>query len=122
MNATASPLKVYVAGPYTDDPERCTAGAIAVGSAVLDAGHAPLVPHLAHYWHTRHGERHYENWMRIDLAWLTAADLVVRLPGVSPGADREVELARSLGIPVIELDTAHVSGDEMARLLAGETA
>lgn len=95
------PLRIYVAGPYTDDPDGCTATAIAAGAAVLDAGHAPFVPHLAHYWHTLHGPRDYEDWMRIDLAWLRAADAVLRLPGESSGADREVALAHELGIPVI---------------------
>ena len=94
-------LRVYVAGPYTSDPEKCTSAAIEVGNALLDAGHAPFVPHLAHYWETNHGARHYEDWMRIDLAWLAVADAVIRIPGESSGADREVELARSLGIPVL---------------------
>lgn len=92
--------KIYVAGPYTSDPEKCTAEAIRVGNLVLDAGHAPFVPHLAHYWETLHGARHYEDWMRLDLAWLSAADGVLRIPGESSGADREVDLAKSLGIPV----------------------
>lgn len=95
-----TPLRVYVAGPYSSDPEACTATAIAAGAALLDAGHAPFVPHLAHYWHTLHGGRPYEDWMRIDLAWLAAADAVLRLPGESSGADRETALADELGIPV----------------------
>lgn len=98
--AADRPRRIYIAGPYTDDPEACTAAAIAAGAAVLDAGHAPLVPHLAHYWETLHGPRPYEDWMRIDLAWLAAADAVLRLPGVSAGADREVTLARERGVPV----------------------
>ena len=93
-------LRVYVAGPYTNDPEKCTAAAIDAGNALLDLGHAPFVPHLSHYWHTRHSARHYEDWMRIDLAWLAAADVVLRLPGDSPGADREVAEAERLGIRV----------------------
>jgi hypothetical protein len=34
------------------------------------------------------------------LPWVSVADAVLRLPGTSPGADREVALALSLGIPV----------------------
>lgn len=98
------PLRVYIAGPYSADPEACVAEAIRVGNVVLDFGHAPFVPHLCHYWHNEHGERHYEDWMRIDLTWLLAADAVVRIPGESPGADREVELALSRGIPVLHPD------------------
>lgn len=96
-------LRFYVAGPYTEDPEACTAEAIRVGNLILDLSHAPFVPHLSHYWHALHGQRHYEDWMRIDLAWLRAADFVVRIPGHSPGADRECELAQSLGITVMSL-------------------
>lgn len=95
-------LRIYVAGPYTADPETCTAKAIEAGNEILDAGHAPFVPHLAHYWETLHGERHYEDWMRLDLAWLPSAHGVLRLAGESSGADREVELANSLNIPVRE--------------------
>lgn len=51
-------LRFYVAGPYTENPETCTAEAIRVGNLILDLGHAPFVPHLSHYWHTLHGQRH----------------------------------------------------------------
>lgn len=100
MPEPATPLRVYVAGPYTSDPAACTATAIAAGNQLLDAGCAPFVPHLAHYWETVHGPRPYEDWMRIDLAWLAAADAVLRLPGESSGADRETALAERHGIPV----------------------
>jgi hypothetical protein len=93
-------LRVYVAGPYTADPEECTAAAIRAGGELLDAGCAPFVPHLAHYWETLHQARPYEDWMRIDLAWLTAADALLRLPGSSSGADRETARAEAHGIPV----------------------
>ena len=95
------PLRVYVAAPYTADPEACTARAIEVGCELLDAGQAPFVPHLSHFWETLYGSRPYEDWLRIDLAWLAVADVVLRLPGESPGADREVAEAHRLGIPVV---------------------
>lgn len=106
-------LRVYVAGPYSADPETCTAQAIMAGNELLDAGCAPFVPHLSHYWHTLHTERHYEDWMRIDLAWITCADAVLRIPGDSPGAEREVELAAQHGIPVFD------SIDELVRKMGG---
>ena|SRR5437879_1256423 len=93
--------RVYVAGPYTEDPIGCTAEAIAVGNTLLDLGFAPFIPHLAHYWDRLHTSRGYEDWMRLDLAWVTAAHAVYRMPGKSSGADREVKLARSLSIPVV---------------------
>lgn len=93
-------LRVYVAGPYTADPAKCTADAIAAGNELLDYGFAPFVPHLAHYWDRLHTARSYEDWMRLDLAWVQVADVLLRLPGESSGANREVETAIAHSIPV----------------------
>jgi hypothetical protein len=46
------------------------------------------------------GNTTFEDWMGLDLAWVEAADALIRLPGESVGADQEVALARKLGIPV----------------------
>lgn len=92
--------RIYVSGPYTLDPEKCTRAAIHAGNVLLDAGFAPFVPHLSHFWHTLVGERHYEDWMRIDLAWASVCDVMLRLPGESSGADREVAMAEDAGISV----------------------
>lgn len=94
-------IRVYVAGPYSADPEACTSEALRVGSLLLDLGFAPFVPHLSHYWQTLHQQHDYETWMRLDLAWVEAADVLLRIPGESPGADREVEHARARGVPVV---------------------
>lgn len=93
-------MKVYVSGPYTKgDPCANTHAAIMAGNAILDAGHVPFVPHVSHFWHTV-TPRDYRDWMKIDLAFLPACDVVVRLEGESAGADEEVALACELGIPV----------------------
>lgn len=93
--------RVYVAGPYTTgNPETNTDYAIAVGDRLLDLGFSPFVPHLSHYWETLHSKHSYETWMALDFAWVAVADYVLRLPGASDGADREVGLANELGIPV----------------------
>lgn len=101
-----APLRVYIAAPYTADTseqvEANVAAAIQAGNEVLAAGHAPFVPHLAHYWHTEHAEHPYEAWMRLDLSWLEAADVLIRLPGSSHGADRETAKARRRGIAVFD--------------------
>lgn len=92
--------KIYVAGPYSQpDPCANTHRAIAEGNRLMDAGHAPFVPHLTHLWHTV-TPRPYLDWTRLDNAFLPHCDAWVRLPGHSPGADAEVRLAQSLGIPV----------------------
>lgn len=93
-------LRVYVAGPYTQgDPEQNTRAAIAAGDTLLAHGFAPYVPHMSHFWHQQHPHE-YETWMQLDLAWLSVCEAVLRLPGDSPGADREVEFARAHNIPV----------------------
>lgn len=38
--------------------------------------------------------------MKYDAEWLLACDAVLRIPGDSAGADREVEMAKSANIPV----------------------
>jgi hypothetical protein len=92
--------RVYIAGPYSTDPEWCTALAIAFGDAVLSRGHFPYIPHLAHFW-DRQCPRPYEDWMALDLKWLEVCDVLLRIPGESPGADREMAHAKSWGIPVV---------------------
>jgi hypothetical protein len=43
----------------------------------------------------------YSFWCIYDLAWLEVCDVLLRLPGESPGADREVAFADEHGIPVV---------------------
>jgi hypothetical protein len=93
------PLRVYVSGPYSADPEHHTQAAIDAADQLLAAGHAPYVPHLKHPW-VQATSHPYEVWLGLDIAWLQVADAVLRLPGTSPGADRETALAEQLGIPV----------------------
>lgn len=92
--------KIYVAGPYSKpDPEANTLRAMAVWDELWGAGYAPFCPHWSHFQHQRF-PRSYEDWMAADQVWLDVCDAVLRLPGESAGADREVERASGLGIPV----------------------
>lgn len=95
---------VYVAGPLTTgDIEFNVKEAIRVGNALIEAGYAPIVPHLSVHM-DRVSPWPYETWMEIDFALLEVCAFVVRLPGDSPGADRECFLAMALGIPVYDLE------------------
>ena len=95
-------MRVYIAGPYTTgDTMANIRTACSYGDIVARRGHAPMVPHLSGFMEAIYPQG-YETWMRIDLAWLAVADAVIRIPGHSPGADREVDEARRLGIPVFE--------------------
>lgn len=92
-------ITVYVAGPLSGDMQANAARAIDVGERLLAAGLVPFIPHLTIAWEARH-PHHYEQWMAWDFEWLRRCDALYRMPGKSPGADREVDMARQLGIPV----------------------
>lgn len=92
--------KIYVAGPYSKgDVMENIRNAIGVGQWLLDKGFTPFVPHLTGFWHVI-SSNDYETWLSYDFEWIKACSALLRLPGESSGADREVEFARSNDIPV----------------------
>lgn len=92
--------RVYVAGPYTNgDVAINVRNAYEAASRLADLGFAPFVPHATHFWHVIF-PRPYEFWLDLDAQFLPCCQAVLRLPGPSNGADKEVDLARTLGIPV----------------------
>lgn len=94
--------RVYVAGPYTQgDVAVNVRAAMCAGTMILDLGHAPYIPHLMHFVHMIY-PKPYEVWMKLDAHWINYCDAMLRLPGESVGADREVGFAKALGIPVFE--------------------
>lgn len=100
---------IYIAGPLTKgDSLKQAKAAIAVADQVMELGCVPFVPHLCYFWDELYPHE-YEFWMGFDLAWLHKCDGLLRIPGESMGADREVDLAHRLGIPVF---------DSVARLAA----
>jgi hypothetical protein len=94
---------VYVAGPYSGgDIAVNTRNAILAGEEVVKKGHIPFIPHLTHLWHMVCP--HEENfWYDYDLVWLAKCDAILRLPGFSKGADREMAMAKQWGIPEFKL-------------------
>lgn len=93
---------VYIAGPYSANPQVCTVEAFRFADELEDQfPHIVcIVPHEAHYRHLV-TPRPYEEWIRRGLAKLARCDALYRMPGVSPGADREVDFAVDHGIPVL---------------------
>lgn len=97
---TKRAFRVYVAGPMTKgDKEENLSRAIAAGEQLMAAGLAPHVPQCTYCWSDNFSHAH-EEWMRIDLPWVEAADAVVRLSGESKGADMETAAAEKAGVPV----------------------
>jgi hypothetical protein len=57
-----------------------------------------------------HSPKSYEVWINQDMEWLAKCDVVLRLPGISSGADKETALAEELGIPVYDnIATLHTA-------------
>lgn len=94
---------VYVAGPITGDPFGCVRQATDAWKWLRDAGTVPFLPQLS-VLHEMVDPQPYEEWMEYDFDLIRGhIDGLVRLPGESSGADREVALAHELGIPVFEV-------------------
>ena len=96
--------RVYVSGPISGGNQfgNVSKGVIA-GQAIWDMGGIPFVPHLSALGSIAAPDQmSYEDWMEFDFAWLDACDALFRIPGVSPGADREVAYATKLGVPVFD--------------------
>lgn len=95
-----SRVRVYVAGPYSaGDVEANVNRAIDAWHELHERGFSPFCPHLTHFIHLRH-PKHYETWLRHDFEWLEQCQALLRLPGDSPGADREMRFAVENGILV----------------------
>lgn len=92
--------RIYVAGPISKgDQFTNVRNAVIAASKLRAVGYAPFVPHLTCIWHMMSPDD-YEAWMEYDFAWIVVCDALVRLDGESPGSDREVVYARSIGKPV----------------------
>lgn len=98
--------RIYIAGPYTvGDVGVNVRKAIEVADRLRFLGGVPHVPHLNHLWHLAF-PHDYEYWMALDMDWLAVCDWIVRIPGESPGADREEVFAKARGIPVLTEEKA----------------
>lgn len=120
MRSSTRRTRVYIAGPLTTGGVNVRENLDAAEDALRklsDLGYAPHCPHLNAYVdgatrHVIYRERlkadewcaDHDTWMEIDMAWLEAADVVLRLPGDSKGANKETEHATGLGIPVVYLE------------------
>lgn len=109
-------LKVYIAGPISkgDLASNIQRASDAFESLAL-AGLAPFCPHWSCFSGAvqvseggsvyaiagaQPNKLEHSDWLAVDLAWVRCADAVLRLPGESVGADREVSEAEAHGIPV----------------------
>lgn len=105
----ASSVLIYVSGPYSANTDDDIMGnvrwAMGAASHIFKLGHEPFIPHLFHFfdeWVKNAQSRYhptYEDYMRVDLALVPRCDGFLLL-GRSPGAMRELALAKEVGIPI----------------------
>jgi hypothetical protein len=92
--------KIYIAGPYSNGDKRMNVlNAIDCAEELVRRGFVPYIPHLSHFWDIIVSHP-YEFWLKYDLEWLNMCDALLRMPGESGGADKEVKFAKEHNIPV----------------------
>jgi len=105
--------RVYIAGPYsTGDVAQNVRNAILAADRLTKIGYVPFIPHLSHFWHLI-CPHNWGFWIEQDIHWLEACDCLLRLPGKSIGADREVERAYQLGMSVYASIESLIDGRSM---------
>ncbi len=92
--------KIFISGPYTKgDVAQNVKIAMEMANELINNGFAPYCPHLTHFLHMNNWQP-YSKWLEIDCEFLVICDALIRLPGESDGADKEVELAKKTGTPI----------------------
>ena len=100
--------RVYVASPYTvGDRNENVRRNLACADWLMDLGCAPYAPLLTHFQDLA-TPRPPDDWLSLDLAWLAKADVLIRLPGESNGADIEVKFCAEHDIPVVYGEAAFI--------------
>ncbi|MEK0326138.1 MAG: DUF4406 domain-containing protein [Nitrosopumilus sp.] len=95
---------VYVAGPITKGNTLLNIrNGMMMGLELIRRGFVPFVPHndFIQYILDPH-TLEYDTILEQDMAWVERCDALLRLPGESPGADREVAHAEKHGLFVTD--------------------
>jgi hypothetical protein len=94
--------RIYVAGPFSaptnHDRLVNVISAAATGAQLQKLGHKVFVPHAATCWW--HDQFDYEEFMQLDEDFLKRWANALYVGDRSPGADREIALAKKLGLPI----------------------
>lgn len=92
---------VYVAGPYTEGEWGTNIrNAVEAAERIWKAGHIPFIPHTMTALWSVVIEREGSRWLDFDFHWVEKCDALVRLPGESPGGDKEIAHAQENGLDV----------------------
>ncbi len=111
---------VYLSGPMAKQPYIGPRDAMALATRLWRAGWHPVLPQLCSIWEMSAGPLDPVSadgvcgWMEYDMSLLSRCQAIVRLPGVSSGADREITVAQdpSVGILLLSIEDALRGPDE----------
>ena len=103
-------ITVYIASPYTlGDAAENVRNSLIAADRLVELGYAPFCPLLSHFWHFLSPKK-YTTWTKLDMEWVLRCDCLLRLPGISPGADAETVFAHQHQIPIFYSIEALVIG------------
>lgn len=100
-------LRVYIAGPMTGGTGKNyniekIHEAIKVHLTLIELGFVSHCPQLTIFCEFMQPNRiSYDQWLELDMNYIDDSDIVLRIPGPSPGADRECKCAKALCKPVV---------------------
>lgn len=94
-------LMVYCAGPYISSPTHGTRAAIDAAEVLYAAGYLPFIPHTDLLWDMVY-PHDVDFWYALTEEYVPRCDILLRLPGASKGADRELQIAKDNGMPYFE--------------------
>jgi len=92
-------MKVFIASPYSGNPEVNTIFQMEIADELLKVGLTPFIPLLVHYMDLKFPQP-YDVWLNYTKTWISSCDVLLRVGGPSSGADSEVEEAKRIGKPV----------------------
>lgn len=93
-------MVIYVSSPLTlGDSAANVHMAIKVAEALINKGHAVIVPQLSLLWQIV-SPKPWQYWMDLDVQLVPRCDALFRIPGESKGADLEVACAREHGLTI----------------------
>lgn len=120
-------IKIYFAAPYTN-PDPAVNVPLYFEAVALycefykretgDCRIVPIMPHAFHFLDAR-CPASYDEWMSIDKELIKGAQVLIRLPGESGGAEIEVNYARMNNIPVVDFhnNPNRPFGSDMAEMI-----
>jgi hypothetical protein len=94
-------IKVFISSPYTiGDVAVNVRKSIDAFIKLKENSFIPFSPIAMSHFIQMVKEIEYDSWLEWDFEWVKTCDCVLRLPGISNGADKEVEEAKKNNIPI----------------------